>query len=106
MAALALFRHPVARAAAISCFSMAAGDALCQTIRGRQAPPQQRHGIDWAQTARFATVGATLHGPFFYHAFRWLDVRFGQSTTLRQAAVKVAAGQVTIFPLYLGVFFV
>lgn len=104
-------------------------------------------------------MGLTLHGPFFYHGFRFLDARFGASVNLRmvrwrppmrlpagpamwglrcgclerqvvqwklcrahrkrsctlqpcspsfiylQATVKACAGNFTIFPLYLGSFF-
>lgn len=98
-----LLRHPVLRAAAVSGCTMAAGDVLCQAIRARQAGRDIR--IDWRQTARFGTVGLTLHGPFFYHGFRFLDARFGASVDLKMATIKACAGNFTIFPLYLGSFF-
>ncbi|PSC72962.1 peroxisomal membrane [Micractinium conductrix] len=82
---------------------MTAGDALCQCIRARTAGREAR--LDWRQSARFGLVGLTLHGPFFFHGFRWLDARFGAAATLQKALVKTAAGQITLFPLYTASFF-
>ena len=70
---------------------MAAGDVLCQSIRARGAGRDAR--IDWRQTARFGTVGLTLHGPYFLHAFRWLDSRFGAAATLKTVRMRSAHGQ-------------
>lgn len=61
--------------------------------------------VNWQQTARFGIVGLTLHGPYFYNAYRWLDTRFGTAATLQKALVKTAAGQVTVFPVYIASFF-
>lgn len=50
--------------------------------------------LNWRQSARFGLVGLTLHGPFFYSGFRWLDSRFGTAATLqkvRSAARRVQA---------------
>lgn len=69
-----LHLRPLLKASITSCCVMAAGDVFCQCITSRQ-----RHEViaaeDWnrVQTGRFAVVGLTLHGPFFYHGFQWLD---------------------------------
>ena len=100
------------RSAATSCSIMAAGDVLCQALcsRGSAAaadpPPPLRQHIDWRQTARFAAVGAMVHGPFFHAGFRWLDrlgvahPAFAGKGPLGSAVLKTAIGQVTLFPIY------
>ncbi|KAG7668968.1 hypothetical protein Ndes2526B_g00683 [Nannochloris sp. 'desiccata'] len=103
MPALPLGWKPVFKAALTSASVMAAGDAICQAIRSRSA--NQDISINLKQTAQFGMVGLTLHGPYFHHSFRWLDRTLGQSATLRQAALKTALGQVTIFPIYVATFF-
>lgn len=94
---------PIFRAALTSASVMAAGDAICQAIRCRAA--QHDISINLKQTARFGLIGLTLHGPYFYQSFRWLDKTLGQSSTFKQAALKTALGQVTIFPVYVVSFF-
>ena len=74
---------------------MAAGDAACQALQRRRAPRPH----DWRRTARFAAVGAALHGPFFYTGFRWLDATLPGRTAAR-VALKTAVGQCTLFPTY------
>lgn len=51
-------------------------------------PAADRRRVDWRQTARFGAVGLTLHGPFFYNGFRWLDARFGPSGNLKMASLQ------------------
>lgn len=46
--------------------------------------------IDARQTMRFALVGTTLHGPFFYHGFRWLDSSMGTAKTLQKVILRGA----------------
>ena len=59
--------HPIAKASLISASCAVAGDAACQRLTRRRGPH------DWRRSMRFAAVGATMHGPFFYTGFRWLD---------------------------------
>lgn len=40
--------------------------------------------LDLQRTARFSLVGLTLHGPFFYNGFRFLDSTFGTATTMQK----------------------
>jgi hypothetical protein len=71
--------RPLLKAAATSSFLMAVGDVACQTLQ----QPVAKRKIDWSRTARFAVVGATLHGPFFYTGMQLLDLRFGTAQTLK-----------------------
>lgn len=104
MAAATIGWRPMVRAALTSGTVMAAGDAMCQTIRHRFAGKRDIK-IDLAQSARFGLVGLTLHGPFFFYGFRWLDTAFGTNATLRKAVVKTLTGQFTLFPAYTAAFF-
>ncbi|KAK9820968.1 hypothetical protein WJX81_002298 [Elliptochloris bilobata] len=58
------------------------------------------------RNARFSVIGLTLHGPLFYHGFRALDTHIGAAPTLRLAALKMLTGQLTLFPVYVTLFFV
>ena len=63
---------------------MDGGCALgCPSYR-RPTRPADGRRLDAAQAARFALVGATLHGPFFWAGFRWLDATLGPAATLRK----------------------
>lgn len=119
----AVSRAAIARAAATSGTMMALGDCLTQELsRRRQAreraaaaatksrkrtaataaesssssPPSH----DWARTARFAMIGAGLHGPFFAAGLGWLDRLFPGAATPSLVAKKVLTGQLTLFPVY------
>lgn len=94
--------RPVAQAALTSGTLMACGDLLSQSIRRHNREKEGR--INYRQTANFAIVGLTLHGPYFYAAFSWLDRAF-PSRTISQAAIKTLIGQVSVFPVYVAVFF-
>lgn len=61
--------------------------ALHYTCLPPPCPPPCR--LDARQTARFALVGATLHGPFFYQGFKWLDATLGPAATLRTVSMVV-----------------
>lgn len=97
-----LHLRPLLKAAATSSVMMAAGDVVCQSLQQRNQPQTR---IDWRRAGRFALVGATLHGPFFFTGMQLLDSRFGRAQTLRTAMVKSAVGQVTLFPTYISLFF-
>jgi protein Mpv17 len=45
-------------------------------------------------------AGLTLHGPFFFTGFKWLDSTFGKAATFRNAITKSLVGQCTLFPTY------
>ena len=110
---------PVLKAALTSATIMSAGDLFCQGLR--LSLGSKREGgtkpsiktllpkIDLDETMRFGLVGLSLHGPFFYSAFRWLDSTFpprpGAAPTFRLALTKTLIGQVTVFPVYLVSFF-
>ena len=63
-----------------------------------------RHGVDTDSALRFGATGALFHGPWFLYGFRTLDALVPASS-LRAALLKSAIGQVTLFPVYLSVFF-
>jgi protein Mpv17 len=89
----------VIRASLTSGVVMSAGDLICQRVQNRDKE------IDLRRTARFATVGMCMHGPFFLFGFQWLDSlvpKTPQGPTLKGAMFKVLAGQLTLFPVYLG----
>ncbi|KAG2498721.1 hypothetical protein HYH03_003461 [Edaphochlamys debaryana] len=98
---------PVPRAALTSCVVMSTGDVVCQAIQRRGKPgawsDMRQH--DWSRTARFGLIGLTLHGPYFLWGFRMIDNKFGPATNLLTAAKKTAFGQVTLFPVYVAVFY-
>ncbi len=50
---------------------LSTGDVICQKIQARTLAAQPP--VDLRRTARFAIVGLLMHGPFFYHGYRWLD---------------------------------
>lgn len=102
MQQLRLTARPILKAAATSAALMAAGDVACQTLQQRT---QRKVSIDWGRAARFAVVGGTLHGPFFFAGMRALDSKFGSAQNFRTAVVKSAVGQLTLFPTYTAAFF-
>jgi len=100
--------RPILRASLLSCAAMAGGDALQQGIArarakagagGSSRPESEKWS--WARTARFASVGLCLHGPFFFAGFSALDRRF-PGKALSAVVAKTATGQVTLFPAYLA----
>lgn len=94
--------RPLLRASLLSCGAMAAGDAVQQALVPRIARPGEPvPPYDWRRTARFATVGALLHGPFFFVGFSRLD-RWRPGRDATSVVAKTAAGQVTLFPTYLA----
>ena len=59
------------------------------------------NNYDPIRTLRWATIGLTLHGPYFFFSFRKLDGVFGASTTMANVVKKTATAQLMIFPPYL-----
>jgi protein Mpv17 len=57
--------RPLPRAALTSGALMAVGDCTCQCIQQRLVRKQQQQ-LDWGRTAKFAVIGLTLHGPYFF----------------------------------------
>lgn len=124
--------RPDIRAALTSCTVMAVSDVVCQSVveaknkkkvsKAKTTGPKRSTSdealedlspihesttaIDANRSARFALVGLTLHGPFFYYGFRWIDAHFGPATNISTALVKSFVGQVTLFPVYLATFLV
>ncbi len=97
--------RPIARAAAFSSVVMFAGDVARQAIVQGHL---DRDSWDWKSSARFAVIGATLHGPYFLIGFGLMDKlpflgRF--KSPVAKALVKTCVTQVTIFPLFVGLFY-
>ncbi|KAL7525897.1 hypothetical protein ACHAXR_003003 [Thalassiosira sp. AJA248-18] len=62
--------------------------------------PPPRH-YDPMRTVRWAVVGLTLHGPYFFLSFGKLDRTLGAATNIFIVAKKTAAAQLIVFPPYL-----
>jgi hypothetical protein len=58
-------------------------------------------------SARFAIVGATLHGPFFLYGFGLIDKLPLQKikSALGKALAKTLVTQFTLYPLFIGLFY-
>jgi hypothetical protein len=129
----AVTRAAIARAAMTSGTTMALGDVLFQCVNQQQQrkeraaaaaaaaassggkrdvraaatateDPSLLSGVDFRRTARFALIGATLHGPFFAAGLTYLDRLFPGAATPKIVAQKVLTGQATLFPAYTGLF--
>lgn len=112
--------RPWLRASLTSATLLSIGDVACQYIveARRQLPPAEddaddrhrhhhTHYFDVHRTLHFALVGGAIHGPFFHWGFGLLDRIFGTfaSGGWRSVVTRSAAGQMTLFPLYLCAFF-
>jgi protein Mpv17 len=97
---------PLLKAGLTSASVMSAGDAGFQIIKCINA--NQDIKIDLKETAKFAIIGLTLHGPLVYSSFRWLEKLSGgqsRNATFRNAAKYAAISQVTFFPMFSTAFF-
>jgi len=92
----------------LSASIMTVADVATQfLVEKRQFPGRDdvdRH-YDPSRTGRWAIVGLTLHGPYFFHAFRMLDRHFGPATSLPVVAKKTISNQIAVFPPYLVAMF-
>ncbi|KAJ3311314.1 hypothetical protein HDV04_004122 [Boothiomyces sp. JEL0838] len=68
------------------------GDLINQTVF-----TPHKH-IDWQQSAKFALIGFTLHGPYFWAGFKFLDRMFGMAKAMPTVLKKAVAGQLLVFP--------
>ena len=59
---------------------------------------QSKPTIDWQKVARFGIVGATLHGPYFFFGFKFIDRIFGTGRNLKTVISKSLTGQMIVFP--------
>lgn len=113
----AVTRAAMARAAVTSGTMMALGDVLFQCANQQQQRKERAaaaggkggakrllSGVDLERTARFALIGATLHGPFFCVGLSWIDRCFPGAASPKVVAQKVLLGQVSLFPVYTAAF--
>ena len=83
---------------AISCVA----DVLAQAVETRGF---SNAGHDLHRTTLFALVGGTLHGPYFFLTFRWLDKFFGPATSLLVVAKKTVFTQFALNAPYMCILF-
>lgn len=91
---------------------MTVADILAQLLQrvGGSAGGKEG-GFDPARTLRFAVVGLTCHGPFFYAGFGWVDRLFGSPLTAtgsvmwKVLAKKVLTTQLILNPPYMVILF-
>jgi protein Mpv17 len=81
--------------------------ATCRGGKSHEKLTNKDESLDYdpKRTLRWATIGLTLHGPYFFYSFDQLDRIFGASTSISVAARKTIFGQLVIFPPYLTVLF-
>ncbi|KAL2917429.1 hypothetical protein HK105_203095 [Polyrhizophydium stewartii] len=111
----------VLRAAVTSGTLYAVGNIIDQTLvqkRFRPLQPSQTSAtttpaaamaaaleqLDTRQTAKFAVIGACLHGPYFLAGFRFLDWALGTGRTFPTIVAKAILGQVAVSPPFIAMF--
>ena len=82
----------ISKAALTSGSLYLAGDLINQKLIKKQ------ENVNWRQSLRFALVGATLHGPYFFFGFKGLDRVFGTSKLIKTVLLKSISGQLFVFP--------
>lgn len=75
--------------------------ASSSSSRHTQQQQAYENYYDPMRTLRWATVGLTLHGPFFLVSFAMIDRYMGAATTLQVVMKKTALAQFIVFPPYL-----
>jgi protein Mpv17 len=87
---------PLLIASATSGITFTIGDIIQQSL--------STYSYNGRQTAEFAFIGATLHGPYFMHGFKVLDYLYGPKKTFTNVLKKSITGQLLIFPPFLVLF--
>ena len=72
-------------------------------VNAANAVGAAEHNVE--RTLRWALVGATLHGPYFFLAFGLIDKIYGAATALSTVFAKTLTAQVFAFPVYLAMLF-
>ena len=108
---LNLFKSAAIRAGMQSASIMTVADIMTQLVVEKKSLVDDNTGKDLARydpvrTLRWATVGLTLHGPYFRYCFARLDQIFaGTAQSLLVVAKKTALAQFIVFPPYLVALF-
>lgn len=115
---LNLFKSAAIRAGMQSASIMTVADIMTQlvvekkSLVGNKAEDDNNKSkgvvarYDPVRTLRWATVGLTLHGPYFRYCFARLDQMFaGTAQSLLVVAKKTALAQFIVFPPYLVALF-
>ena len=61
--------------------------------------------VDTMRTLRWAVLGCTLHGPYFFSAFKRIDRLYGPATSFPVVVQKTLTAQLIFFPPYLVAMF-
>jgi protein Mpv17 len=79
---------------------------VCTQIWAGSASLEQHASWDAQRTARWASAGLLIHGPYFFYGVSRVDAHFGVGiTTLSAVLKKTAAAQFILFPPYLVLLF-
>ena len=81
---------------------MTVADIFTQWLVENKSFPEE---YDAERTMRWTLAGLTLHGPYFFVGFSFLDKKFGAATSLKIVAQKTASAQFFLFPAYLVALF-
>jgi protein Mpv17 len=86
---------------------MGVADICTQTLGGGGLEQQQQKpSWDAQRTARWASAGLLIHGPYFLYGVSRVDAHFGAGVTTFSAVLKkTAAAQFILFPPYLVLLF-
>ena len=106
---LNLFKSAAVRAGMQSASIMTVADIMTQLVVEKKSLVGNKSEddnvvarYDPVRTLRWATVGLTLHGPYFRYCFARLDQMFaGTAQSLLVVAKKTALAQFIVFPPYL-----
>lgn len=105
----------ILKAGATSASIMSLADVAAQSIetkgfsKARQG--EDEAGWDPARTLRFGVVGLTLHGPYFFKGFAWVDRLFGPAVSSggtvmwKTLGQKVATTQLALNPPFMILLF-
>ena len=107
---LNLFKSAAIRAGMQSASIMTVADIMTQLVVEKKSlvvdTGKDLARYDPVRTLRWATVGLTLHGPYFRYCFARLDQIFaGTAQSLLVVAKKTALAQFIVFPPYLVALF-
>jgi protein Mpv17 len=65
----------------------------------------EKRQFDAKRTARWASAGLLIHGPYFYYGFSRIDNYFGTATSFGIVLQKTVTAQVVLFAPYLTLLF-
>jgi protein Mpv17 len=81
---------------------------ICTQLSGLEQRQQSHKPSSWdpQRTARWASAGLLIHGPYFFYGFSRVDAHFGATVTSFSVVLKkTAVAQCILFPPYLVLLF-